>query len=310
MAPLPVAALQDVDEILRKQKLADYKAELDRQISEKQNPVEDKRQERKGGLLHPPTPADLFGLLKLCGSEDGVTEYLARLYGMEASTIAPTVHGWIKSLPTVPPPSRQRSAPAAPSSFQSGSMTVVDPRGRQQQQQQPGGVIQICRIKTPPASAPVRNSADISAGLRAINARLSECGSARPLSCYPLCHPCPRSAATHHRAVFFAICAPAFLGTDESAHGRNPLTSTQRVTVGGVGRGTFRASLGPLPPSVPEGAQLDFDFGSDQNAPQNSEVAALAAYMERSKFLHGGTKLAPNVGAGLKGGPSGWNPSF
>ena len=77
-----------------------------------------------------------------------------------------------------------------------------------------------------------------------------------------------------------------------------------------MGRGTFRASLGPLPPSVPEGAQLDFDFGSDQNAPQNSEVDALAAYMERSKFLHGGTKLAPNVGVGLKSGPSGWNPSF
>ena len=101
-----------------------------------------------------------------------------------------------------------------------------------------------------------------------------------------------------------------FSSPDDNAYGRKPLAATQRFAVGVPG-GNFRASLGPLPPSVPEGAQLD--FGSDQNAPRSSEDAALAAYMERSKFLHGGTKLAPASGAanaGMKSGPSGWNPSF
>ena len=181
--PLPVAALQDIDhidEMLRKQKLAEYKAELDRQIEAKQQAKQQdeafKRPEQgKPGGLVAPTPADLLGLLKLCGSEDSVVDYLARVWGMDASTIAPTVRGWIKALPAVPPPSRQRSAPPAAPSFgaPSTSTAVLNLRGKQQPE---NNVIQICRIKTPPASAPVKPSAPaLMSAIRAVNARLSGC---------------------------------------------------------------------------------------------------------------------------------------
>ena len=61
-----------------------------------------------------PSMDDLYGLVKLCGSNDGVVNYLARVYGLEADIIKPTVLEWLSALPPLPPPSRQRSAPAAP----------------------------------------------------------------------------------------------------------------------------------------------------------------------------------------------------
>ena len=59
-----------------------------------------------------PSLEDLFGLRKLCGSDTAVIEYFANWYGMEADAIAPTIQGWLANCPDVPPPSRQRSAPA------------------------------------------------------------------------------------------------------------------------------------------------------------------------------------------------------
>jgi hypothetical protein len=60
-----------------------------------------------------PSAADLFSLRQLCGDEQHVTDYLAKVYACESSTLAPLVRAGyvIANLPPAVPPSRQRTAP-------------------------------------------------------------------------------------------------------------------------------------------------------------------------------------------------------
>ena len=63
-----------------------------------------------------PSTEDLFALYRLCGGDsERVVELLARLWGSDPNTIAPTVYAWLGGLPPSyrPPPSRSRTAPPA-----------------------------------------------------------------------------------------------------------------------------------------------------------------------------------------------------
>ena len=125
----------------------------------------------------------------------------------------------------------------------------------------------------------------------------------------PTCHATRRLCACQ---FFLSIHAVVAHRTDQSTQVRKPLSTVQRQAFGGPGfaGGTFRPSLGPLPPSVPEDAQITF-MSDNGDAPKSKQDAALAAYLERSKFLHGNSgRIAPTSVNGLKQGPSGWNPSF
>lgn len=119
--------------------------------------------------IHPPTIEDLYGLLKLCGSESGVVDYFSRWYQLPKDTIQPTILGWLAALPAVPPPSRMRSAPAMSGPRTAAAAPALTLR-------KPTAAVRgpdILPIKTPPASAPVHQSAQIVAAMRSVDARLS-----------------------------------------------------------------------------------------------------------------------------------------
>jgi len=152
---------------------AKYKAELEQQMLEKAAAAKDPEPRAPDVSdefqIHAPTPDDLFGLLKLCGSEKGVIDYLARLWNMEASTIAPTVRIWIKALPAVPPPSRQRSAPPLISPAVSAFALARAPAA--QRAMRPPDVMRV----EPPPSAPVQSSREaVIAAMRGLDARLNQ----------------------------------------------------------------------------------------------------------------------------------------
>ena len=80
--------------------------------------------------LAAPSADDLHGLLKLCGSEEATVAYLARIYNLPAEEIAPTFKAWLRELPPVAPPSRQRSAPPMVNSLMSaGAPGLLSKRG-------------------------------------------------------------------------------------------------------------------------------------------------------------------------------------
>ena len=121
--------------------------------------------------LHAPSPEDLFGILRMCGSEEQVVRFLARTYEVAPEIIAPTVRGWLKELPPVPPPSRQRSAP--PLLEPAAAATASCVCGAQPANFGTGAPDRL-RIKTPPASAPIRGSAsEVVAAMRALDTRLN-----------------------------------------------------------------------------------------------------------------------------------------
>ena len=79
-----------------------------------------------GRSLAAPSADDLHGLLKLCGSEEATVAYLARIYNLPAEEIAPTFKAWLRELPPVAPPSRQRSAPPMVNSLMSAGAPIGD----------------------------------------------------------------------------------------------------------------------------------------------------------------------------------------
>lgn len=100
------------------------------------------------GRLMRPTPDEIYRLLNLCGDEEKLSTYLAKAYQVPFATVAPIVHEWCQDLPTVPPPSRQRSAPAAPEAPSRLSLGAsIKPIQRP-------GQPEMITIRPPPASAP------------------------------------------------------------------------------------------------------------------------------------------------------------
>ena len=164
-----------------------------------------------------PTPEELFHLLKLCGSEQQVVAYLAKKFCVSPGSIAETVHGWLANLPTVPPPSRQRSAPAIPlngikfrSLTSSSSLsTAVSFQTRPE----------MLTVKTPPASAPVRPaSREMMKTLERLNHRINH----------------------------------STLAASSTLYHRTPLGDVQQVVMDH--RNKFATTL--CPPSVPEHAPV------------------------------------------------------
>ena len=171
MRPPPVDALQDMSELEKALQKAEYRAALAEQIAVKQQqpPSEEISAADDFRKVVAPSPEDLFGLLKLCGSEDGVIAYLAKHWSMSTTAIGPTVRGWIKALPDVPPPSRQRSAPPVISPAVS-AFALANATAGQHAKRPP----QVMQIREPPPSAPVPTSApNLVAAMRALDARLS-----------------------------------------------------------------------------------------------------------------------------------------
>lgn len=99
--------------------------------------------------LRVPTPDELRDLLRLCGTAELVIAYLAKSLALPADSIADDVRSWLAELPDIPPPSRQRSAPAAPVQTQ---MTRLASASKGSSNRGP----EILRVRTPPKSAPVR----------------------------------------------------------------------------------------------------------------------------------------------------------
>ena len=179
MPRLPGAVDEEEQQREAKRK-AEYRAELERQMLEKAAAAGQEGAPRSSTDLddefriHAPTPDDLFGLLKLCGSDDKVIDYLARLWGMDSSSIAPTVRGWIKALPAVPPPSRQRSAPPLLSPAVTAYALARAPAATRAMR--PPDVLRV----EPPPSAPVQSSREaVIMAMRGLDARLNQNAAAK-----------------------------------------------------------------------------------------------------------------------------------
>ena len=269
-------------------------------------------------LTHPTAPAraivapsmeDLFGLRKLCGSDSAVIDYFANWYQMEADAIAPTIQSWLANCPVVPPPSRQRSAPAVSSDVATAA-AMRNPRAAANRPPE------ILPIKTPPASAPVHSAPSIAAALSAANHRLSASAAATRRARRARLLPCLTPWLTLTLAVQCHV-------SDHSTRvNRKPLSTVQQESIHTAG--SFRPKL-LVPPSVPENMQvltstvpkalltdvvLNGKGGLGSGA--EAEASALARYNARYA-LNGGGKLAPTsalLATGIKNGPSGWNPSF
>jgi hypothetical protein len=116
--------------------------------------------------LKVPTPDELRDLRRLCGSDELVIAYLAKTLALPAESIASDVRGWLADLPYIPPPSRQRSAPAAP------TQPLMARRAASKDQHKP----EIMRVRTPPKSAPCRpSSAELIKEMSMLNLHMSEC---------------------------------------------------------------------------------------------------------------------------------------
>ena len=214
------------------------------------------------GLLAAPSPDELHHLVRLCGSEDRVIALLAKTYGLSAETIAPTVLEWIAALPPLVPPSRQRSAPPALAPSVAAPVVIAGrPRGPD-----------ILPIKTPPASAPVRSSAELTAAMKAINTRLNHTAQATNSERKSLANAPSQRVELDARLKLLPPTVP------EDAPLADPMLRYQEAQR--------------------QRSNMHHDRAADD--------AALAAYMERHTMLHGSGLLAPGRDFKRSGG---WNYS-
>ena len=205
------------------------------------------------------SPEELHRLLKLCGSEKGVVDYLAKAYGLPSASIAPVVMDWLSELPAIAPPSRMRSAPGhlAPSSFDPINLSAEPikplPLGRPSQ-------VQMLPIRTPPITAPV-GASNIAAAMRAIDGRLNKFSQAKYSTNAK--HATDLRGDASQRIAFDA--------------GEFVRTSTL----------TGHQFLRPVPEEVPE-TLLAGESPANIAAAQERQKDALQAFMERQVHLHGG----------------------
>ena len=218
-----------------------------------------------------PAAEDLMGLYQLCGSEEKVVEYLARLNGIPAETIAPIVRSWISGLPKLPVPSRQRSAPPVLNPpFASVAAAVAKavsgaPAAARSSTQLPPQVMKI----VPPSSAPARGSAGVVAAFRALDSRLNSTTRAQ-LSDGPR-----RAPQQPQKLQLVPEEMPVeWNGQRKWLNGGAPTEVLKPDVLGGVGN--QRGVGAPL------------------------EDAALKAYLERNALVNGWGRLAPTGGGGRK----------
>jgi hypothetical protein len=130
----------------------------------------------RGKHLSCPTPEHLHSLLRMCGSEQGVVNLLAKSYGLSPDAIDETVRQWLSDLPGIVPPSRQRSAPPIFCAKPPSALITMYPPSASRG-------AEVLPIRTPPASAPVKSGAELVTAMRALNHRLNQRVSTRaPLS--------------------------------------------------------------------------------------------------------------------------------
>ena len=257
-----------------------------------------------------PAMEDLMGLYQLCGSEEKVVDYLARLNGIPNEAIAPIVHSWIQALPKLPLPSRQRSAPPAlnppyasvaaavakamaSSSGAPAAAAVSHGKRQQLQHELPPQVMKII----PPNSAPARGSNSVVAAFRALDSRLNNNTRAQ------LGHAPPRAAAQQpgNLNLFpsavggkpqMRMLPPPPVPEDEEVQQWNG----QRLMLNG---GEPREVLKP---------DVMGTVGNQRGVGAPLEDAALKAYLERNALVNGWGRLAPTHG-GARGKemlPSTW----
>ena len=126
-----------------------------------------------------PDPDDLYGLYKLCGSEDAVVEHIAKACGVEPVQIRQQILACLAQLPEVPPPSRQRSAPPVVAPEQRVLAQTAANSNSLFRGGSTGGP-DVLRVRAPPQSAPATGSrGDIAAAMRALDSRLNQSSRAR-----------------------------------------------------------------------------------------------------------------------------------
>lgn len=219
-----------------------------------------------------PSVEDLYGLYSLCGSEHGVVTYLAKLYGLTPDEIAPTVHGWLESLPAVPPPSRQRSAPPVLNPALEARLAHANPRSTLLRIQPPD----VMRIEVPQSAPCGQNLAaergqKLVAAMRALESRMNNSTGARA-------GPNARRAVPELHRPGFHVVGPSNKG----------LPSVEEEAVVDY----MPAGLGNKSLSLLKGNNSVLDQ-RDHN--ENEE---LANYLQRSRLVHGNGRLAPTVGGG------------
>jgi len=207
--------------------------------------------------LRTPSSDDLHALKKLCGSDDLVVVHLARCYGVPVETIAPTVLRWLKDLPPVQPPSRQRSAPSvmAPAVMESALRRVVASARPPE----------VMPVRTPPASAPVKgDSAALVAAMRRLDTRLNNNtqatfghGKAAAAEMKQ-----PQRATFHHGLGLLPVPEELIVYDNAAEERKHNLVRNGNLTNG-------------------------------QGADAPKDDAAFAAYMERQAIVYGRGKLAP-----------------
>ena len=133
--------------------------------------------------------------------------YLARLYGVPAHSIAMTVRSWLAALPSVPPPSRQRSAPPI---VGLSRMAPSVPSPSYSGQHRPP---EIMKVAQPPPSAPVLgNDKNVVAAMKALDMRLNRRVSTRlPLASQSQQLNC-------HLGPFQPVALPGRVPEDAPAH--------------------------------------------------------------------------------------------
>ena len=267
--------------------------------------------------LAAPEQADLYALWRLCGTPDKVVHHIARSLSLVPSAIAPTVKQWLAELPEVPPPSRQRSAPAvlAPS-MQARLVAAATPL----QQLQRGQRADVLRLKTPPASAPALPGArDVTAAMRALDARLNRTArngqwlqSSSQFG--PLGQLSNRSQRLETHAAFAKALPPSvreesFGSPSASVHAPAGAPTTAYCA--------WLAAQDATGGSGPVGVSLDRVPAANCGAPAGTHTAAfqswmashvadvrdmsreehddaLAAFMERARLVHGQGRLMPS----------------
>ena len=218
---------------------------------------------------------ELQGMLNLCGSKESVVALLARRYNIPAAALAPTVMQWFATLPPVPPPSRQRSAPP----------TLAPPRLALNAGRAP--------TKAPPCSAPVESAASVMAAISSLNSRLnrsaSQANSQQRKSAAP-------------RTDWLGV-APSLRLLPPSVPEDGPLVSpsmpeTAQPAHAGIRDEVHRCDMD----SLLRGDVLEQKIRC--SADDDDERLALMAYMERYACVHGGGALAAPIGTARSGG---WN---
>jgi len=236
-----------------------------------------------------PSVEDLTKLYELCGGDDDqVIAHLAKLFGLPPEAIASTVRTWLKMLPAVPPPSRQRSAPAV-------MAAEVGPLGVPKKA---GMGSQMVKIQ-PPASAPVPGR-EVIAAMRALDSRINKTNYSMHGNT-----PWRMQRANDFRSAFQQ---PEYSVPEDHAVNHMRLDhvwseAPRREAGTAVADHPAAASVAVAATSPLEFRRLIGNHGGSSSSSSTNDKN-LEAYLERQAIVHGQGKLAPAQPGSKVGGTS------